>query len=217
MGSGEEVEEKKDYMGAIKIKITAEEDFFSSFLKLPECVPIDVRNSISDTAYVSETVVVAPQSVIADTPQEEILTRFSKNSKSSHERQKQEEEIANTPPNICPEIDRNIRTERSGKENSSDSLLGMNVARNETIVAKQSEIILWCLFSERFKDKVMELRSNDKKLVKSKTTTSSMNEISETVATTSVHDSNDNFSNTSDITDYFKEEEANDSIEKGSK
>ncbi|CAI2196264.1 16611_t:CDS:2, partial [Funneliformis geosporum] len=41
--SGEEVEEKKDYMGAIKIKITAEEDFFSSFLKLPGCVPIDVQ------------------------------------------------------------------------------------------------------------------------------------------------------------------------------
>ena len=42
-GSGEEVEEKKDFMGAIKIKITAEENFFSSFLKLPGCVPIDVR------------------------------------------------------------------------------------------------------------------------------------------------------------------------------
>ncbi|CAI2196315.1 7832_t:CDS:2, partial [Funneliformis geosporum] len=41
-GSGEEVEEKKDYMEAIKIKIIAEEDFFSSFLKLPGCVPIDV-------------------------------------------------------------------------------------------------------------------------------------------------------------------------------
>ncbi len=41
--SGEEVEEEKDYMGAIKIKITAEENFFSSFLKLPGCVPIDVR------------------------------------------------------------------------------------------------------------------------------------------------------------------------------
>ena len=40
--SGEEVEEEKDYMGAIKIKITAEENFFSSFLKLPGCVPIDV-------------------------------------------------------------------------------------------------------------------------------------------------------------------------------
>ncbi|CAI2199098.1 17653_t:CDS:2, partial [Funneliformis geosporum] len=39
--SGEEVEEKKDYMEAIKIKITTEEDFFSSFLKLPGCVPID--------------------------------------------------------------------------------------------------------------------------------------------------------------------------------
>jgi DNA polymerase elongation subunit (family B) len=42
-GSGEEVEEGKDFMGAIKIKITAEENFFSSFLKLPGCVPIDVR------------------------------------------------------------------------------------------------------------------------------------------------------------------------------
>ena len=29
--------------GRIKIKITAEENFFSSFLKLPGCVPIDVR------------------------------------------------------------------------------------------------------------------------------------------------------------------------------
>src|SRR5436189_5233423 len=40
-GSGEEVEEKKDFMGAIKIKISAEEDFTSSFLKLPGCIPID--------------------------------------------------------------------------------------------------------------------------------------------------------------------------------
>ncbi|CAI2200375.1 1007_t:CDS:1, partial [Funneliformis geosporum] len=31
-GSVEEVEEKKDYMEAIKIKITAEEDFFPVFL-----------------------------------------------------------------------------------------------------------------------------------------------------------------------------------------
>jgi hypothetical protein len=40
---GEEDLEEKEYMGGpIKIKITAEEDFFSSFLKLPGCVPIDV-------------------------------------------------------------------------------------------------------------------------------------------------------------------------------
>ena len=44
MGSGEEVEEVKEYLGGpIKIKITAKENFYSSFLKLPECVPIDVR------------------------------------------------------------------------------------------------------------------------------------------------------------------------------
>ncbi|CAB5381805.1 unnamed protein product [Rhizophagus irregularis] len=36
------------------------------------------QDSISDTAYVSETVVVAPQLVIADTPQEEIPTVDSK-------------------------------------------------------------------------------------------------------------------------------------------
>ena len=43
-GSGEEVEEEKEYLGGlIKIKITAEDDFYSSFLKLPGCVPIDVR------------------------------------------------------------------------------------------------------------------------------------------------------------------------------
>ena len=43
-GSGEEVEEVKEYLGGpIKVKITAEENFFSSFLKPPGCVPIDVR------------------------------------------------------------------------------------------------------------------------------------------------------------------------------
>ncbi|CAI2172431.1 14599_t:CDS:2 [Funneliformis geosporum] len=42
-----------------------------------------------------------------------------------------------------------------------------------------------------------------------------VNEISEIVATTLDHDSDDNFSNTSDIIDYFKEEEgANDSIKR---
>ena len=43
-GSGEEVEEVKEYLGGpIEVKITAEENFYSSFLKLPGCVPIDVR------------------------------------------------------------------------------------------------------------------------------------------------------------------------------
>ncbi|CAI2185214.1 15943_t:CDS:2, partial [Funneliformis geosporum] len=82
------------------------------------------QNSISDTAYVSETVMVTPQSVIADILQKEILTV---NLKVMYDikpinRQKQEEEIANTPSNIYLEIDRNIEMERSGKENSSDSL-----------------------------------------------------------------------------------------------
>ncbi|CAI2198421.1 19850_t:CDS:1, partial [Funneliformis geosporum] len=51
--------------------------------------------------------------------------------------------------------------------------------------------------------------------VKSKTTTSPVNEIASTIANTSANDpSDDNFSDTSDITDYFKEEGA---IEEDSK
>jgi len=46
----------------------------------------------------------------------------------------------------------------------ANSFCQANVARNKTIVAKRSEITLWCLFSERFEDKVVELRSNEKKL-----------------------------------------------------
>ncbi|GBB96536.1 hypothetical protein RclHR1_27790004 [Rhizophagus clarus] len=43
-GSGEKVEEEEEYLGGlIKIKITVEDDFYSSFLKLLGCVPIDVR------------------------------------------------------------------------------------------------------------------------------------------------------------------------------
>ncbi|CAI2187892.1 3935_t:CDS:2, partial [Funneliformis geosporum] len=54
--------------------------------------------------------------------------------------------------------------------------------------------------------------------VKSKIATSPVNKISETVATTSANDpSDDNFSDTSDITDYFKEEGVNDLIEEDSK
>ncbi|PKK56302.1 hypothetical protein RhiirC2_829548, partial [Rhizophagus irregularis] len=185
----------------------------------------------------------------------------------------------------------------------ANSFCQANGARNRSITAKRAEITAWRLFSERFENKVLELRSENKKLadrtartqiyaemkpyltgisdeylrvrtsrarkinklfgfeydpvtlkkidgipgymvnrvtcsadriskltnpqieyiieqVKSKTITdqSCENEISETVATTSVHDSDDNFSDTSDVTDYFKEEEgANDSIEEGSK
>ena len=47
----------------------------------------------------------------------------------------------------------------------ANSFCQANVARNKMIVAKRSEITLWCLFSERFEDKVVELRSNDKKLM----------------------------------------------------
>ena len=42
-GSSKKVKEKKDFIGAIKIKIIVKENFFSSFLKLLGCVPIDVR------------------------------------------------------------------------------------------------------------------------------------------------------------------------------
>src|SRR6266498_3176454 len=46
----------------------------------------------------------------------------------------------------------------------ANSFCQANVARNKMIVAKRSEITLWYLFSERFEDKVVELRSNNKKL-----------------------------------------------------
>src|SRR2546430_17554510 len=39
----EDMEVKEFLSGPIKIKISAEDNFFSSFLKPPECVPIDVR------------------------------------------------------------------------------------------------------------------------------------------------------------------------------
>ncbi|CAI2192277.1 6025_t:CDS:2, partial [Funneliformis geosporum] len=71
------------------------------------------------------TVVVTFQSVIADTSKKEILTIDSEVIHDIKPRQKQKEEITNTPPNICPEINRNLEAERSKKENSSDSLLGV--------------------------------------------------------------------------------------------
>src|SRR6266498_1171774 len=46
----------------------------------------------------------------------------------------------------------------------ANSFCQANVARNKMILAKRSEITLWYLFSERFEDKVVELRFNNKKL-----------------------------------------------------
>ncbi|PKK76432.1 hypothetical protein RhiirC2_845216 [Rhizophagus irregularis] len=200
---------------------------------------------------------------------------------------KPEEEIANIPPSVCPEIDRNVETERSEKENSSGSLPGhilptknggnvqasssivtefvqdlleellssddplqtikssspktivpgsisikklansfyqANVARNKTIVAKRSEITLWCLFS----DKVVELRSNDKKLTDLTARKRIYNEMKpyftdisigylQIKATTSAHDSNsddsdanesDSNANKFDSDVYFKSDDS---------
>ena len=42
--NGEEDMEVKEFLGGLTmIKISAEDNFFSSFLKLPGCIPIDVR------------------------------------------------------------------------------------------------------------------------------------------------------------------------------
>ncbi|CAB4420023.1 unnamed protein product [Rhizophagus irregularis] len=46
----------------------------------------------------------------------------------------------------------------------ANSFCQANDARNRSIAAKREEITAWRLFSERFEDKVVELRSNDKKL-----------------------------------------------------
>ncbi|CAI2186555.1 17133_t:CDS:2, partial [Funneliformis geosporum] len=171
---------------------------------------------------------------------------------------------------------KNIVPESLSIKKLANSFCQANFVRNKTIIAKRSEITLWCLFSEKFEDKVVELRSEDKKLVDKTarsqiyaemrpyltgvsdgylrvrtckarkinklfsyeydpvtlkkidgiqgymvqqiTSTSPVNKISETVATTSANDpSDDNFSDTSDITDYFKEEGVNDLIEEDSK
>ncbi|GBB95901.1 hypothetical protein RclHR1_02640015 [Rhizophagus clarus] len=40
----------------------------------------------------------------------------------------------------------------------ANSFCQANVAKNKMIVAKRSEITLWCLFSEKFEDKVVELK-----------------------------------------------------------
>ncbi|CAI2166379.1 16627_t:CDS:10 [Funneliformis geosporum] len=57
--SDEKVEEKEDYMGVIKIKITAEEDFFFSFLKLSAVRKIrEIANyCIIDTLHFQELLV----------------------------------------------------------------------------------------------------------------------------------------------------------------
>ena len=49
-------------------------------------------------------------------------------------------------------------------KNLANSFYQANVARGKTITAKQAEITAWCLFSERFEDMVVKLRSEDKKL-----------------------------------------------------
>ena len=46
----------------------------------------------------------------------------------------------------------------------ANSFCQASVAREKMISAKWAEITAWCLFSERFEDKVVELRSNNKKL-----------------------------------------------------
>ncbi|RIA91009.1 hypothetical protein C1645_822583 [Glomus cerebriforme] len=207
------------------------------------------------------------------------VNRFFKKSKLSHEK----ETITNTSSTLTK-----VDSERLENDERANDM------KRKIISAKRSEIMLWHLFSERFEDKVMKLRSNDKKLtdqtarkqiynemkpyltgasdgylrimtckarkinklfgyeydpvtlkknkgipgymvqrvtcnadrisrltnpqieyiieqVKSKTITdqSHVNEISESMANTSANDPNsdDNFSDTSDATDYFKEEE----------
>ena len=87
------------------------------------------------------------------------MLRFSENSKLSHERPK--EEIANTPPSICPEIDRNVETEKPGKEDSSDSLPG--VSRETILPTKNGRNVQASLsiVTEFVQDLLEELLSSD--------------------------------------------------------
>ncbi len=90
------------------------------------------------------------------------VKRFFKNLKLSHERQKQEKEIANTLPSICLKIDRNVETERSGKENSSDSLPGVS-QRDHILPTKNSGNVqaFSSIVTEFVQDLLEELLSSD--------------------------------------------------------
>ncbi|RIA96360.1 hypothetical protein C1645_733357 [Glomus cerebriforme] len=83
------------------------------------------------------------------------VKRFSENLKLSHK--KLEEEIANILSSICLEIDRNVETERSEKENSSDSLSGHILpTKNGRNVQVSSSIV-----TEFVQDLLEELLSSD--------------------------------------------------------
>ncbi|CAG8668052.1 22366_t:CDS:2 [Rhizophagus irregularis] len=233
-----------------------------SMLEVPES--LQVQKDIASSVVNSNTINDRGASGIS----EEIGKTKTVNQVNDRNALEKMEEIGKTVNYVNDQdesaVDPNIVTEFVQASKTCQFFCQANVARNKLIIAKQAEITAWCLFSERFEDKVVELRSNDKKLtkpyltgvsdgylrvmtckgiwfnrvtcsadkisrftnpqiefiieqVKSKTS-DHQSRVNEIVATTSAHDSDDNFSDTSDDTDYFKEEEgANDSIEEGSK
>ncbi|GES94129.1 hypothetical protein GLOIN_2v1806926 [Rhizophagus clarus] len=119
-----------------------------------------------------------------------IVNRFSKNSKLSHSSDEDGQTCVHQddqpPSNIATEFVQGLLVELLSPDGQlqdikfspsrtlipgsisikklANSFCQANVARNKSITAKRSEITLWCLFSQRFEDKVVELRSNDKKL-----------------------------------------------------
>ncbi|UZO11112.1 uncharacterized protein OCT59_002686 [Rhizophagus irregularis] len=105
-----------------------------------------------------------------------IVNRFSKNSY-------EEEAVTNTSPTFCPEVEikvlfspdsrlqaikftppRTLIPRSISIKKLANSFCQVNVARGKTIIAKRAEITAWYLFSKRFEEKVVELRSNNKKL-----------------------------------------------------
>ncbi|PKC68090.1 hypothetical protein RhiirA1_507944 [Rhizophagus irregularis] len=104
------------------------------------------------------------------------INRFSKNSY-------EEEAVTNTSPTFCPEVEikvlfspdsrlqainftppRTLIPRSISIKKLANSFCQANVARGKTIIAKRAEITAWYLFSKRFEEKVVELRSNNKKL-----------------------------------------------------
>ncbi|PKC00471.1 hypothetical protein RhiirA5_458849 [Rhizophagus irregularis] len=104
------------------------------------------------------------------------INRFSKNSY-------EEEAVTNTSPTFCPEVEikvlfspdsrlqaikftppRTLIPRSISIKKLANSFCQVNVARGKTIIAKRAEITAWYLFSKRFEEKVVELRSNNKKL-----------------------------------------------------
>ncbi|CAB4376273.1 unnamed protein product [Rhizophagus irregularis] len=128
---------------------------------ITNCTPSESSHGIEE---------VAPQTVNVDVSQD-IKVGLSENSELSRD--------AKTVNTVhCFSENSNLSQDSSSKivtefvqvpgsisiKRLANSFCQANGARNKSIIAKQTEISLWWCYSEKFEDKVVELRSGNKKL-----------------------------------------------------